>query len=66
MRLGAQPPADKLFNNTNLTGSEEWNGIQRTEAELTTLKEALRRAVEEIGGKVSLDSDRVCIVFRPL
>ncbi|VDC07694.1 unnamed protein product [Peniophora sp. CBMAI 1063] len=70
IRIGAHPSADKLFTNSELTGEEGWNGIQRTEAELATLKESLRRAVEEIGGKVSVlfetggEQPRACILCR--
>ncbi|KZV66905.1 GTP-binding protein 1 [Peniophora sp. CONT] len=71
IRLGAHPPADKLFSNAALTGSEEgWNGIQRTDAELANLKESLRRAVEEIGGKTAVlfetggEQPRACILCR--
>lgn len=52
-RLGLRPTNARLFGgqpaNHDIDG---WAGIDRTDEELTTLKEELTRAVEEVGGKV--------------
>jgi GTPase len=53
-QLGAQPPRDKLLANGDLSGTADWHGAERTEMEIHLLINALRAAVEEIGGKVGV------------
>ncbi|KAI0319165.1 P-loop containing nucleoside triphosphate hydrolase protein [Amylostereum chailletii] len=64
LRVGAQPPRDKLFANEALDDADGWLGPDRTEGEVQALKESLRRAVEEVGGKAGGQHPRACILLR--
>ena len=60
MRIGAQPPRDVLLSNKDLSGTGGWEGMERTEEEITRIKVSLRRATEELGGKVGISGWDSC------
>lgn len=56
LRIGSQPPHAKVFTGELLDDPDGWTGIPRTEEELDTLCQEITRTVEEVGGKVWLQS----------
>ncbi|KAF9268874.1 P-loop containing nucleoside triphosphate hydrolase protein [Marasmius fiardii PR-910] len=58
LRIGAQPPHEKLFANELAEDSKEegWTGIERTVEQLEFLRTQITSVVEEIGGKA-------CVLF---
>jgi hypothetical protein len=51
-RIGAHPPRAKLFSGGLLDDSVPWIGTSRPPQEIDTLRDAVVRTVEEVGGKV--------------
>ncbi|CDO72535.1 hypothetical protein BN946_scf184983.g18 [Trametes cinnabarina] len=52
-RIGAQPPAAKLFLGEPAGDESEWHGTPRTAEELEIIIAEAKAAVDELGGKVS-------------
>jgi hypothetical protein len=54
IRIGAQPPRDKLFARDDPDIVDGWEGVERTDAEVASFKASLLKVVGEIGGKVRM------------
>ncbi|TFY53643.1 hypothetical protein EVG20_g10023 [Dentipellis fragilis] len=59
LRIGSRPPQAKLFAGEDLAANEGWIGVNRSDAQLQSLKENIARAVEDIGGKM-------CVLFESI
>ncbi|KAI0374003.1 GTP-binding protein 1 [Pilatotrama ljubarskyi] len=69
-RIGAHPPGTKLFAGQAANDEDGWQGTPRTVAELDTIIEETKVAVDELGGKTSIlfdcrtDHPRAALLLR--
>ena len=56
-RIGAHPPAAKVYAGQSATGDDTWLGTRRTAEELDVIIQETTTLVDEVGGKVRLSCD---------
>ena len=52
LRIGRQPPHDKLFTGALTDECSGWSGIPRSTDDIECIRQQITKTVEEIGGKV--------------